>query len=184
MNATKALPLLLAALLAGGAFARSIGFTRAALLHHGDALMLYGGDGHSFPAAKFPEQSGYAKPAVSPDGRHAGWLELQSDLSDASYAEPTVLVVEDVHHRTREFSGSFGMVFGWCFTTRPDAVTFAYSYPHGITPMDFDMRRIRDGKLLRHFELSPAQMDNVVGDAAPSNLPPWARCAWASVRAR
>ena len=177
----KRLPILLGVLLVTGACAQATGFSRASLVDNGNSLMIYRSSGSGALAPKFPDQSGFDDPEISSDHRYIGWLVMQSGLG-ASYSQPTGLVVEGVHGHTHQFAGSYGMVYGWCFAAISNAVTFTYSLPHGRTPQSFDMRDIRSGRVLQHFELTAAQLDHVVGDAAPRELPQWARCAWINVR--
>lgn len=179
----KTFVVLFATLLTAGAIARVPGFSRVTLLDGGNGLMIYRNNGQRFPATRLQDQSGFAKPAISRDHRYVGWLVLQSGTG-ASYAQPTRLVVQDAREHVHVFSGGFGMVFGWCFATQPDAVTFMYSFPHGVTPLDFETVRISDGKILRYFELRPSRSDKAGDDVAPAGLPQWARCAWANARAQ
>jgi hypothetical protein len=113
---------------------------------------------------------------VSANHRHVGWLALYPDRG-ASYSQPIELVVMDPAQRLHRFTGDLGMVFGWCFTPDSEAVVYRYAFPHGMTPVGFDMRRIRDGKLQRQFQLAPVgpheDTDEVVRDKAPR----WTRCA-------
>lgn len=183
LGVMKTFPVLLATMLTSGALAQAVGFSHVTLLRGGDELVIYRSDGHSSAAAKLQDQSAFDKPAISSNRHYLGWLALYSGQG-TSYALPLELVVEDDRDHIYHFAGSFGMVFGWCFATGPNSVTFMYSFPHGLTPVAFETRRIRDGKILQHFELDPSQMDKVVGDAAPRSLPQWARCAWANAQAQ
>jgi hypothetical protein len=175
----RTIPVLLAAMLTGVAFAKEVRFSHVTLLRDGNDLMVYRSNGHHSLARKLRDQSKFAKAAISPNKHYVGWLSLHSGLG-ASYPQPLELVLEDGRNHIHQFAGGFGMVFGWCFATEPHSVTFTYSFPHGRTPVAFETRRIRDKMVLRHFELAPSQMDKVVGDVAPPGLPQWARCAWAS----
>ena len=95
----------------------------------------------------------------------------------ASYSQPIYLVVTDTRNRLKRFSGDFGMVFAWCFAGEGQAVVYKSMFPHGITSIGFEMRRISDGRLLRRILLEPTRVgmdeDEILGKRVPS----WARCA-------
>jgi hypothetical protein len=139
-------------------------------------------DGKRFTAPKDDDQDSFAKPSISVDHRHVGWLALFPNQG-ASYSQPLYLVVFDSSGRVQRFSGDFGMVFGWCFVKGSDAVVYQYQLPHGTTPVGFDMRRLKDGKLLHHALLSPTKPDENEPQVAPTKAPPWADCAQKSAAA-
>ena len=66
----------------------------------------------------------------------------------ASYSQPIYLVVTDTHNRLKRFSGNFRTAFAWCFAGEGRAVVYKYMFPHGITSVGFEMRRIFDGHYL------------------------------------
>ena len=95
----------------------------------------------------------------------------------ASYSQPLHVVVLDASKRIHQFSGHFGMVFSWCFTQESDAVVYRLTFPHGLTPVGFEMRRIKDGKLLRSFLLDPISPDKDESKVIRTKAPSWTRCA-------
>ena len=130
-------------------------------------------------APKFDDQDVFAKPAVAPGGKYAGWLALYPNRG-ASYSLPLGVVVIDGENRDHQFGGKFGMVFGWCFDATGDAVALMYQFPHGTTPTGFDLRRIRDGKLLRRHRVDAATTDGE--ETLAKATPGWAQCALTSSR--
>jgi hypothetical protein len=163
------------------ALAASPSFARAELLDQGTFLRLYRSDGSRASAPRLEDQDSFEKPSVASNSKYVGWLALYPDRG-ASYSQPLSLVVVDRSNRIHRFSGTFGMVFGWCFTPDSRAVVFEYAFPHGITPVAFDMRRIEDGKLLRHFVLDPIGPDADEDEVLPTKAPQWALCAVKSAR--
>jgi hypothetical protein len=174
-------PMLFFIAMSNSAAAASPSFARAELLGEGTLLRLYRSDGTTASAPKLEDQRSFEKPSVARNSNYAGWLALYPDRG-ASYAQPLHLVVVDRSNRIHRFSGAFGMVFGWCFTPEGRAVVFKYAFPHGITPVAFDMRRIEDGKLLRHFALDPIAADADEDQVLKMKAPQWALCAVKSAR--
>jgi hypothetical protein len=156
--------------------ARATEFTGIRLGEHGGKLAIIERGGAALLAPKIDDQDGFAKPGVSDNHRYAGWLELFPNRG-ASYSQPMGLAVMDTSKRIRRFSGHFGMVFGWCFTKDSNAVIYRYQFPHGQTPTGFDMRRLKDGKLLRRFLLEPIESDEDESQLIRAKAPAWTRCA-------
>jgi len=156
-------------------------FVSTELSKGGKDLVLTRSDGSRWPAPRLEyehfvsKQDSFEQPSVSPRGRYVGWLALYPGV-EASYSQPLHLVVMDGDNRLHRFAGDWGMVFGWCFDPSGEAVTFRYSFPHGITDAGFDTRRISDGKLLRTFTL-PAALLDVREEDLRWRVPRWARCA-------
>jgi hypothetical protein len=142
----------------------------------GTKLTVLQADGKILTAPKDDDQDGFAKPAISVDHQHAGWLAEFPDQG-TSYSQPLYLVVLDSSGRAQRFSGAFGMVLGWCFVAGSDAVVYQYQFPHGTTPVGFDMRRLKDGKLLHRALIAAAKSDEDESEAARTKVPPWAQCA-------
>jgi hypothetical protein len=155
---------------------RATEFTGIRLGEHGGKLTIIERGGAALLAPKIDDQDGFAKPDVSDNHRYAGWLELFPNRG-ASYSQPIGLAVMDTSKRIRRFSGDFGMVFGWCFTKDSNAVIYRYQFPHGQTPTGFDMRRLKDGKLLRRFLLEPIKSDEDESQLIRAKAPAWTRCA-------
>jgi len=157
-------------------------FVEVRVEEHGGKLRIIEPDGATFLAPKMEDQDGFEKPGVSNDHRHAGWLALFPNRG-ASYSQPLYVVVLDASKRTRRFSGAFGMVFGWCFAKNSNAVIYKYQFPHGETSIGFDMRRLKDGKLLHRFRLEPIQPDEDASQVIRAKAPAWTRCAQESAAA-
>jgi hypothetical protein len=154
--------------------ARAAEFIEVRVEEHGEKLKIVERDGTTFSAPKIEDQDSFEKPSVSNNRRYAGWLALFPNRG-ASYSQPIYLVVMDTSRRTRRFSGDFGMVFGWCFAKNSNAVIYRYQFPHGETPIGFDMRRLMDGKLLRRSQLEPIKPDDE--SDVRVKAPAWTRCA-------
>lgn len=166
--------LLLVALSIGHMPAHGAAFREVRLASNGSNLVLSKSDGSQAAAPKLETQDSFGAPAISQDGRYAGWLAEFPDFG-ASYSQPLYLVVLDQSNRIARFSGKFGMVFGWCFGPTPGTVAYTYSFPHGQTPVGFEMRRIEDSSLLRQFEAPP---EDPYSDLAQpvKHIPAWAKC--------
>lgn len=151
------------------------GFAEALLEDEGHTLILVRADGVRSSAPKLEDQDSFAAPAVASNHEYAGWLAMFPNRG-ASYSQPIYLVVSDSRNRLNRFSGKWGMVFGWCFATQ-GAVVYKYEFPHGITSVAFDMRRISDGRLLRRVVLDPPRLGMDEGEMLRGRAPSWTRCA-------
>lgn len=151
-------------------------FFSASLARDASELVLKRGDGEVFVAPRFEDQDKFSQPLIAPDGRTVGWLALYPDLG-ASYSQPLGLVLLDQTNRVQHFLGEFGMVHGWCFVDNGAAVVFTYSFPHGITPIGYDKRRIRDGRLLARRQLEPIPAGDDEAAVLRARTPAWAKCA-------
>jgi hypothetical protein len=142
----------------------------------GSTLNIVRSDGVTFAAPKFEDQDSFWMPRVSSNRRYAGWLALFPNRG-ASYSQPLDLVILDVSNQIRHYGGNFGMVFGWCFSESSSAVIYRYQFPHGATPTGFDMRRLKDGKLLRRIQLEPTKPDEDEFQLIRARAPAWTKCA-------
>ena len=158
--------------------AQATEFRQAQLTDGGSALSITQLDGSTFNAPKVDGQDGFASPQVSKNHRYVGWLALDGGHG-ASYSQPLDLVVMDEAKRLHRFSGSFGMVLGWCFAEKGDSVVYRFAFPHGLTPTSFEMRRIKDGRLLREFRLLEDE-----SQAGGADVPAWGKCAQTSAVAQ
>lgn len=157
-------------------------FTAATISADESTLVLRRAGGEAVLAPKFEDQDQFRRAAVAPDGGTVGWLALYPGRS-GSYSQPLSLVVLDRSNRIQRFQGAFGMVYEWCFTDAGASVTFMYSFPHGVTPVGFDKRRLRDGKLLARTQLDPIPAGEHEGDILRRRAPAWAKCAvWPAPR--
>lgn len=142
----------------------------------GARLTIVQSDGRAFAASAFEDQDSFELPIISSNRRYVGWLALFPDRG-ASYSQPIELVVLDTSKRSRHYAGNFGMVSGWCFTRNSNAVIYTYRFPHGVTSIGFDMRRLKDGKLLHRYLLRPIEADEDESRVARREAPAWTRCA-------
>jgi hypothetical protein len=176
------LPILLL-LLCASASGQHSPFTRASLERDGGLLRLHRADGSQSDAPKLDSQDAFAAPAIASNRRYAGWLALFPDQG-ATYSLPLYVVVMDTSNRLQRFRGDFGMVFSWCFSPRGTEVVFRSTFPHGATPVAFEMRRISDGRLLRRLDLPE---DDALDGGEPARrrpLPSWATCTASNHAAR
>lgn len=176
----KTVGLLAALLLATNCPAQS--FVATSLSPDGRELVLKRADGGMAGAPKFGEQDSFLKPAIAPDGRSVGWLALYPGFG-ASYSQPLNVVVLDDANRVRRFAGDFGMVYGWCFADGGAAVVLTYRFPHGISPVGYDKRRLRDGRLLARRRIEPVTAPEEEAGLLRSRTPAWASCALSNANA-
>jgi len=172
MNAHGALFLLLLA--AAGVGAETARFASVELTDERTRLLISRTDGSVVAAPMQVDQDSFDKPAISADGGYAGWLALYPNRG-ASYSQPLGLVVLDARNHTHHFAGTFGMVFEWCFAPGADAVVYTYSFPHGRTPTGFDMRRIKDERLLHRAIVEP-KLTSAGVQEVDAAVPHWANC--------
>jgi hypothetical protein len=165
------LPVALLLFMAMPAIAQST-FLSFALAGDGTQLEFKDAQGVTWPAPKLHDQVGFNQPRISPDGRFLGWLALHPNCC-TSYPIPLVLVVMDRNRHLYQFQG-LQATFGWCFHADSSAVAYRREALHGPTPELFELRRIRDGRLLEAFEV-PIEVST--GNAPRPRLPPWATCA-------
>jgi uncharacterized protein GlcG (DUF336 family) len=151
-------------------------FAEALLQDEGHTLVLVRADGSRSSAPKLEDQDSFVAPAVASNHQYAGWLAMFPDRG-ASYSLPLYLVVTDTRSRVKRFSGGFGMVFSWCFAGGGQAVVYKSMFPHGVTPVGFEMRRISDGRLLRRILLEPIRGGMDEDETLAKRVPSWARCA-------
>lgn len=172
----KTIRLALLALLFLPFAAHAAAFGGAELKNEGARLVITQSDNTQSDAPLLGDQDGFDKPHIAPDGKSVGWLALYPNLG-ASYSQPLELVILDDAWRLHRFAGSFGMVYAWCFNAHGDAVVFKYQFPHGATPIAFDMRRISDGRLLKHITLTPLAPDEDEATVVRQRAPKWTSCA-------
>ena len=147
-------------------------FASLALIESGAKLEIRDRSGSTWPAPKQDDQVGFQSPKISPGGRYAGWLALSPNCC-TSYPIPLALLVLDSRGQLHEFTGQQS-TFGWCFERGGTAVAYKRALLHGATPEVFELRRIRDGALLRTFTV-PVEVST--GEASMPKLPKWASCA-------
>jgi hypothetical protein len=154
-------------------------FVQASLDQDGRLLWLQRADGSQSAAPKLEGQDSFENPTIASNRRYVGWLALFPNQG-ASYSQPLYLVVMDGANRLQRFRSDFGMVFDWCFSPRGTEVVFQSAFPHGATPVEFEMRRISDGKLLRQFKVPESATLHDEESTRHQLRPSWAKCTAAS----
>jgi hypothetical protein len=167
--------LLVLAMLGAVPAADAAEFRSAQLGANGVALTFLRSDGSTFSAPKDEGQDGFASPGISRNHRYAAWVALYRDHG-ATYSQPLELAVADSSGRIHRFSGRFGMIFGWCFAEKSGAVVYRFAFPHGATPVAFEMRRISDRKLLRSFQLPAEGPSQDEDPPIRPSAPAWTTC--------
>lgn len=166
MKLSMALLLTVAAPAAAGGWV-----TAAALEDGGKQLVLMTRSGPK-SAPREADQVGFSQPRVSSDGQYAGWLVLLPNCC-TSYPISLTLIVMGPRRSVHRFEGPQA-TFGWCFAESAAAVVYRRAALHGAGSEYFEMRSLRDGRLLRRHE-TPTRADlSAVTEAA---LPQWAQCA-------
>jgi hypothetical protein len=134
------------------------------------SLTISTGD-NSFSAPRTePEQEGFRWPRVSSDGRFAGWIALQPNCC-TSYPLPITLVILDKDNALHRFGDGLP-IWDWSFQRNNTAVAYRMRVAHGAAPVMYELRRIRDGKLLGQFECSADNLDTFVA-ARSKAVPAW-----------
>jgi hypothetical protein len=151
-------------------------FVQTSLDRDGRLLLLQRADGSQSPAPKLEGQDSFEKPAIASNRLYVGWLALFPNQG-ASYSQPLYLVVMDGANRLHRFRSEFGMVFDWCFSARGTEVVFQSAFPHGATAVEYEMRRISDGKLLRRFTVPESAILPDEEATRHQPRPSWARCS-------
>ncbi|MES2106342.1 MAG: hypothetical protein V4634_20145 [Pseudomonadota bacterium] len=141
-----AFALLLCPFVAGAA-----GHQSAALTKDDSGLVLTATDGARFDAPGFPDQVGYSQPHIAPDGKYVGWLALYPN-DGTSYPIPLKLVVLDQSRHLHTFTGIDISIFSWCFMQNSTAVMYMQSPLHFSDYRHFELRRLRDGRLLAKYD--------------------------------
>ncbi len=109
-----------------------------------------------------PQQVAVSSPALSPDGRTAGWL-VEVENCCTSYPIPLSLVLySGSSHRAL---GDGLMIYSWCFAPRTATVAIASGTVHGMQGQNLTLYNIRSGKQLKQWTGDD--------DAKP---PTWAAC--------
>ncbi len=109
-----------------------------------------------------PQQVAVSSPALSADGRIAGWL-VEVENCCTSYPIPVSLVLySESSHRV---IGDGLMIYSWCFVPRTATVAIASGTVHGMQGQNLTLYNIRSGKQVRQWTGDD--------DAKP---PTWAAC--------
>lgn len=109
------------------------------------------------------DQRGFGEPRIAPDGAAVGWLALV-DTCCTSYPLPMALVLFKQGKVFRTITEA-QPIFAWQFARKGTAVAYMQTYPHGLVPYAYKLRRISDGKLLQQFTCTPV---NDMPDTEPT----------------
>lgn len=164
--------LLLSAMPALAATRPGVIYTGAELSADGKTLTLVRRDGAHRMAPLLPQQVGFDRPQVAPDGRHVGWLALFPNCC-TSYPVPLTLAMLDTAGRLQVFHGPGDAVFAWCFVPGTDAVAFMHTVLHGSNYEGFEEYSLRSGKRVAEYEYPDDAQEN--GQARKA-APDWVRC--------
>lgn len=127
--------------------------------------------GHSFPAPRTePEQTGFRSARVASNGRFVGWLALRPNCC-TSYPLPTALVILDERHQLHRFEGG-PLIWDWSLQRHNTAVAYRMRVAHGAAPVIYELRRIRDAKLLGRYECSANELDTFLARRSKT-IPAW-----------
>lgn len=147
-----------------------------------DTSLLIFAKGQAVHAPRYGWQQKFSQALISPTGSHVGWL-ADGPYPGGTSLQPLELVVMDPARRLHRFTGDFGHVYGWCFVPSRDAVAYTFRFPHGATPSGFQLRRIRDGRLLASYQLPPtpgevetSREDKRRYESAVKGAPDWLLC--------
>jgi hypothetical protein len=144
-------------------------YVRAAVDARG-RLCIETAGGQTITIERDPEQVGFTKIAISPDGDAVGWVGLRAGRS-TSYDIPTRLVIYRADG-TRTFRGEELPVWRWAFAGGGKQVVFYQETVHGGLGMHYEWRDIASGRLIAEWgpEIEPD------GRALPNQSPPaWVR---------
>jgi hypothetical protein len=102
---------------------------------------------------KQPDQVGFEKAGIAPDGRAVGWLALYPDCC-GSDPVPMKLVIY-YQEKLRTFTGSGLPIWSWCFEDEGRQVAFEQETSHGQTEPHYELRDIATGDLVAHYDPDP-----------------------------
>ena len=102
---------------------------------------------------KEPEQVGFEKVEIAPDGRSVGWLALFPNCC-TSYPIPLKLVVY-AGDNPRSFTGTGLPIWRWCFQAEGKQVAFEQETVHGGTGVHYELRDIATGALVAQYDPDP-----------------------------
>lgn len=99
---------------------------------------------------KEPEQVGFARAEIAPDGRSVGWLALYPN-SETDYPLPRKLVIY-ADGDQRSFSGTGLPIKRWCFEDGGREVAFEQETVRGGNDAHYELREITTGKLVENYD--------------------------------
>ncbi|WP_422942178.1 hypothetical protein [Undibacterium sp. TJN19] len=113
-----------------------------------------------------PEQQGFQDAQISGDAQMLGWLALTKNCC-TSYPLPTSLVIFKNGKLLQRFD-DVPPIWQWQFAFDNTAVAYRQGYPHGLLPITYKLRSLKDGKVLATFICMPNE--NKKEDSAPDYL--------------
>ena len=116
-------------------------------------------------------QHGFADTRLSADGRYAGWVPTEPNCC-ASYPVKLRLVVIDTQQHLHRFD-SDSSLWDWGFVESREAVALLSAPMHAPSWFVFDLRSIKSGKLLAHYECPTLVAQLPTGYQRPP-MPDWA----------
>ncbi|MFZ6743413.1 hypothetical protein ACO0LC_09320 [Undibacterium sp. JH2W] len=122
------------------------------------------------------EQQAFEQPRISGSGLTVAWLAATKNCC-TSYPLPTALVIFRKGKVIRRFQEA-PPIWGWSFARGDTAVAYRQSYPHGVSPIFYKLRRISDGKLLATFTCHPKYNEAneaIEGFQATGTVPTWVK---------
>jgi hypothetical protein len=145
-------------------------YTSAVVSNEGSVLNIHTDSINiSIPRAE-PTHKGFSNPSVSSDGHIVGWLELHSNCC-TSYPIPLSLVIFAQDKIIQRFQEGLP-IWGWSFEQGNSAVAYRQRPTHGNAMVEYKLRRVRDGKLLGHFECYSDEMLSPSASVA-AQVPAW-----------
>ena len=162
--------IVLTAILAATLPAQAAPYTAALVSNDGAELNIRAGALNIPVPRTEPTHEGFSKAMVSSDGHLVGWLELHSNCC-TSYPIPLSLVIFAQGKIARRFQGGLP-IWDWSFEQRNSAVAYRQRPTHGNAIVEYSLRRVRDGKLLDHFECDSEEMP-APGVSVAAQVPAW-----------
>ena len=132
------------------------------------ALRILTSDGRTIVQTREPEQVGFDKVVVSPDGASVGWLALFPNCC-TSYPVPLKLVVYSAGRR-RAFTGAGLPVWRWHFTGGGRQVAFAQETVHGGLGTHYELRDIASGRRISQWDPAIGRNNQALEN---QNRPKW-----------
>jgi len=135
----------------------------------GGPLRLVRAKGNPIVVAMDVEQVGFARIAISRDGRSVGWLALYPNCC-TSYPIPLKLVIYSSGRR-HVFEPNGLPIWLWQFSPDGTRVAFEQEPVHGGVGVLYELREIASGRLIERYE-PPGRTD---ADSVPpaGNVPAW-----------
>jgi hypothetical protein len=141
-------------------------------------LLITKSDGSQIEAKTLPDQVGFDKAVISPDGHYVGWLALFPNLS---YPVPVDLVVVDSAGHLQKFE-SDALIFEWCFLPDSKSVAFMSSALHFTDGEEYEWWSLPDRVQLGtyaypdDYRIKPELRGNDERAKAVKNAPAWVKC--------